>query len=47
VKAGPWRFLLYIVPPRPTKMAVLPDELRIPGLRHMAGVLAIETRRRG
>jgi ubiquinone/menaquinone biosynthesis C-methylase UbiE len=28
VKAGPWRFLLYIVLPQPAKMAVLPDELR-------------------
>jgi len=27
VKAGPWRFLLYIVLPQPAKMAFLPDEL--------------------
>ena len=28
MKAGPWRFLLYIVLPQPAKMALLPDELR-------------------
>ena len=28
MKAGPWRFLLYIVLPQPAKMTVLPDELR-------------------
>lgn len=28
MKSGPWRFLLYLVLPQPTKMALLPPELR-------------------